>query len=661
MITGHYDRFNESKNYESHLFRAGYVLQSAELNEIQTALNVRLKGIGDALFKDGDVIRDAQVLVDANTGITRCESGAVYLRGAVRGVPPATFTVATIGVVAIGIYLVTTAVTELDDPELRDPASLTRNYQEPGAGRKMVSAYWGFAGDSQVGEFFPVYTVEDGSLRAKEPPPNMDSITQALARYDRDSAGGTYVVSGLTVQRMDDLVTGEQVYTVTEGRARVNGYGVELTTSRRLVYPATPDLRAINSEPHVSTTVGDQRINVDRTPINDISEVNITAEKTVTLTHGGFVGAMDPLPDTSVLQLLEVTQGATTYTIGVDVKLTAGQVDWSLAGAEPATGSTYTVKYQYIAAVTPTAVDDDGFTVTGAIVGSLVMVTYNQKLPRVDRLVMTPDGAFTWVAGVSADYNPRSPSVSNDLLTLASVYQAWGANSYVSNNSVRVVPMTDLAAINGRIDYMLGLISQQRLEGSANLKEAIQKKGLFVDPFLDDTLRDAGVVQTAAVAGGELTLPVDLFDVLQPSTDVTAETSLLWPTVVVAISQTLRTGDMKINPYMAFDPLPAVVVLRPAIDRWTETLTQWKSPVTQKFIVDNRHRDEYHLRVLGTGFDRYPSNVNSYDQQTLVSSASKAIENLRPIEVRFTLTGFGANELLSQVTFDGIPVTPTAV
>ena len=659
MITGYYNRFDSSKEYEEHLFRAGYVLQSAELNEVQSVINNRIRGIGDALFKDGDIVRDAQVIVDENTGVTRCESGAVYLRGAVRGVPPATFNIATTGEVVIGIYLRSVAITELDDPDLRDPASLTRNYQEPGAGRNKISAKWGFAGDAQAGDFFPVYTVEDGNLRAKEVPPNLDAISQALARYDRDSAGGTYVVSGLTIQRMDDLVSGEQVYTVAEGRARVNGYGIELPTSRRIVYAAAPDLRAINSEPHVSTTAAVQRIDVDRTPINDISEVNITAEKTATVVHGGFVGALDPLEDTSVLQIIEVTQGGTTYTQGVDYKLTAGQVDWSLAGAEPATGSSYTVKYQYIATVTPTAVDETGFSVTGAVVGSLVMVTYNQKLPRIDRLVATPDGEFTWLQGVSADWNPRAPSVPGHLLLLATVSQSWGTGTYVVNDSVRVVPMQDLSAINGRIDYMLGLISQQRLEGSANLKEASQKKGLFVDPFLDDTLRDAGATQTAAIVAGELMLPVSLDKVAQMPTDVTNETSLAYSLSSI-LAQTARTSAMKINPYMAFDPIPAVVTLTPAIDRWTEEQTSWASSVTQKFVVDNRILDAWHIKTFGTGFDRYPSSSSTTSTTQLVSQAVSQIANLRQINVNFRIAGFGPGETLTSVTFDGIPVTATA-
>ncbi|SDY39638.1 protein of unknown function [Nitrosomonas sp. Nm58] len=388
MIDGYYNRFDPAKKYEKHLFRAGYVLQSSELNEVQSYAEDRVRGVADALFKDGDVVRDAQIIVNSATGEVQCQSGAIYLVGAVRGIPSKTMTIPTTGVVSVGIRLVETVITELDDPALRDPAIDVRNYQESGAARLKVEAIWSFQGDGATGEFYPVYTVEDGQLRAKETPPNLDSVTQSLARYDRDSAGGTYVVSGLTVKALDDLGTGEQVYSVGEGRARVYGYGVELKTSRREVYPVIPDLRNIISEPHTSTTVSAQRVDIDRTPIENIASVQITAEKTVTLTHGGFVGAQDPLPDTSVLSLLEVKQGGTTYLANTDYKLTSGKVDWSLAGNEPAPGSTYTVTYQYISEVTPTAIDDTGFTVEGAVVGSLILVTYNQKLPRYDRIAL---------------------------------------------------------------------------------------------------------------------------------------------------------------------------------------------------------------------------------------------------------------------------------
>lgn len=644
MIDQYFNRFDPSKEFESHLFRAGYVLQSAELNETQYAANYRIRGIADALFKDGDVVRDARVIVNADTGVVTCESGAVYLQGAVRGVGTASLTIPTTGLVTIGLYMQSSVVTEMEDPSLRDPATLTRNYNEPGAARHKLHVAWGFFGDSQTGEFFPVYTVEDGVLRAKEPPPNLDSVTQALARYDRDSAGGTYVVSGLGVQALADLGSGDQVYSVAEGRARVNGYGVDLTTSRRVVYPAVPDLLFVNSEPHVSTGTAAHRVNLDRTPSAGITEVNITAQKTVTLTHGGFTGAQDPLPDTSVLSIISVVQGGTTYVQNTDYKLTAGKVDWSLAGAEPATGSSYNVTYQYITAVTPTLVDETGFTVEGAVSGTLILVSYNQKLPRIDRLALTAEGALVWLQGVAAEWSPRAPSVPSDMLSLAMVYQTWGAGRMVTNDSVRVVPMNELSAINGRMDYMLGLIAQQRLTGDINLREAGQKKGLFVDPFLDDNQRDAGTAQTAAIFNGEMTLPVTIDAVAQMTTDVTQRTSLAFSLSMI-VEQTARTGVMKVNPYMAFEPLPAAVTLTPSLDNWTVVNTTWASPITERITI---------------GFGNVGVTTVSNSVQ-LLSSASRPAETLRPIEVRFSVTGFGPNEVLSSLTFDGVSVTATAI
>ena len=68
MPDSYYDNFNASKNYEKILYRDGYTLQGAELNEAQSAAMHRLQGVADALFKDGDIIRDAGIIVNKETG-----------------------------------------------------------------------------------------------------------------------------------------------------------------------------------------------------------------------------------------------------------------------------------------------------------------------------------------------------------------------------------------------------------------------------------------------------------------------------------------------------------------------------------------------------------------------------------------------------------------
>lgn len=641
-----YNRFDPADNFEAINFRQDRILQSAELNELQSAARFRLQSITDILFKDGDVVRAARIIVNQLTGETTLEAGAIYVAGAVRGVPPASLTIAVEGTVVVGLYLREATVTELEDPSLLNPAVGARGYQEPGASRLQLNPEWGVAGSA--GQFYPVYFVDDGVVRTKEPPPQLDAVTQALARYDRDSAGSSYVVEGLVVAMTDDMPDGRQVYTVTEGRARVNGYAVDLQTSRRVMYDAQPTLRHIANEPHASTTAGAQRVNFDRAPSAAITALTITAERTVMVTHGAFNGAADPLPDTSVLELRSVTQGGTTYVINTEVKLTGGAVDWSLPGAEPAPGSTYQVTYRYMLNAVPTAVDGLGFTVSGAVPGTLVLVSYNQMLPRVDRLALTPEGKTLWIKGIAADWNPLPSPVPAGLLALATVSQRWTAQNgrTLVNDGVRMVPMSDLAAVSGRIDRVWSLLAQERLRGDIHSREAGAKKGLFVDPFLDDSMRDAGVLQSGAIiileSGAErgvLTLPILSADVAAPNSDVEDPTTLAYALAAV-LSQTMRTDAMKVNPYMAFDPLPATLQLRPAVDHWSTTETIWTSDVTQMVAAPQGVTD-----------------VGPSRSQT-VGSTSTRDRFLRQRSVQYEARNFGAGEIVLELTFDGLDMLP---
>lgn len=644
MTTTIHHRFDPAKNFESIEFRQDRVLQSAELNDLQDIATHRLRSIADALFRDGDVVRDARIIVNAATGAVQAEAGAIYLQGAVRGVPPATFTVPVVGIVTVGVYLRTSTITEIDDASLLNPATGTPAYQEPGAARRVVTPAWGWAGDGAAGEFFPVWTIEDGYVRAREAPPNLDAVTQAIARYDRDSAGGTYIVDGLRVAMADDLASGEQVYTIAEGRARVAGYPFELLAGRRIVTAAQADLQHIDSEPHLSASADAQRINLDRPPCLGTPQARITARRTVDLVHGGFGGAADPLPDASVIQLEEVKQGATTFTGVADYKLTAGQVDWSPSGAEPAPGSTYQVTYLYVAVVQPSDADARGFTVQGAIPGTMVLVTYEQQLPRIDRLCLTREGAFEWLRGVASAWAPTAPVVPDDMLGIASVYQTWDERRRVVNDGVLAVPMYKLAGERARLDGVIMDLAELRLASSAQGIDSGIKKGLFADPFLSDASRDAGQVQTAAIVRGALQLPLTP-TVHQLGTNIATREAPAH-THRAVLSQLLRTGAMKVNPYMAFDPLPAVVTLTPQVDRWTDVQTQWASPITERLDV-------------GSGWETKLANWS--DSTRVLSEQATALEYLRPISVAFTLAGWGPAEPLSAVTFDGIPVAASPV
>lgn len=622
-----YNRYDPAKNYDRHLFRADKVLQSAELNEVQSAVHDRIRGIADILLKDGSIISGAGIIVNHDSGAVTCESGALYVAGAVRGIAPAQLTIATIGTVFVGVYLTRETITEEQDPALRNPAVGTDGYNEPGAARERVLLAWGVAASGQAGDFFPVWTVEDGWVRPKEAPPNIDAVTQAIARYDRDSAGGTYIVSGLQLRQAQDLLTGEQVYNLAEGSARIAGRALELPSGRRIVYNAQPDLQWIDSEPHLSTTGGAQRIDFDRWPMVGVPQVRAIKRKTVDVIHGGFAGAADPLPDTSVQQIESVIQGATTYNQPADYKLTAGQVDWSPEGIEPTPGSTYSVTYLYIAVIEPTGVDSRGLTVDGAVTGTTVMLSYNFALRRIDRLTLDGDGTIAWVRGVPAQWTPLAPQIPQNVLGIASIYQSWDEQRRVTLDGVRVVPMQDLAEMGETMATLRQDQAEIRLAVDISGRYSGIKKGLFADPMLSNEMRDAGQPQTALVVGGALRLPIT-FTVHQIGTAITTRQSPAYQHRT-ALAQPARTASMLVNPYNAFDPLPRPVTLTPAVDRWTEVHETLGAPT-----------------LIGTWY-------SATGQKKVVKEATSALEFLREIDVRFDLD-FGALETLQSLTFDGI-------
>ena len=651
QIDNYWNRHDEAKNYTELMYRDGYGAQASEQNEMQSIINARIAKLGRALFKDGDIIKGAQIVVDVITGRVTATAGEIFLSGQVWSVPAASFDIPTTGTLAIGVRLQDRIISEMEDPALRNPAIGSRGEGEPGAWRKQSLAVWGFGADGVEGAFYPVYTVDDGVPRSKEAPPSLDAFNRSLAVYDRDSTGtGTYVVSGLTAVIGDDLPDGRQVYHLGEGRARVNGYGLSLNTSKRIVYAAQPDLRTVSMEIADAVAVAGQpqRIDVAHAPLKTVTNLRITKEETVTVTHGAYAGAADDLPSTGVTKILEVRQLDTVYVPGADYTKKGDQVDWSPAGAEPSPGSTYQVVYQHISDVQPEHQDLDGFSVSGAVPGTQIMYGYTQMLPRYDRLALDSDGNFTWFKGIASETSPQKPTVPSTLLALTTVYQSWRPDRKLTNDGVRVVPYDDIAAMNTRIDYVLAELSRQRLEADVSTREAGARVGMFVDPLTDDSMRDQGIPQSAAIVAGDLTLPVTEVAAASLPKDVRRLTARPYD-VAILLEQPFRTGEMPVNPYMAFDPLPAKIALTPAVDHWVETKTVWTSGTTQTFRAS---RDG--------GMAIYWGSTTSTSTQT-VSASTTDLEYLRQIPVAFTLEGFGPGEVLESVKFDGVDVTDSVL
>lgn len=635
----HYERFDPAKNWEMVLFNPDRTLQSAELNDLQRMLLHRVKSVADGVFSEGDIVQGGTVMVNAATGQTQCQQAQVYVAGAVRQVPPMGLTIPVQGSVSVGVHVLRDIIDASEDTSLLNPAVGTHGQGEPGASREVVTVRWGWRGDGVTGsQFCDLWQVDDGQLRPRESPPGIDAIGNALARYDSDSSGGHYVVRGLTVKMGTDLPTGEQVYHVGEGSARIAGRGLELGEGRRLQYTTVPDLLDIDSEPYTSDTVAAQTITFARYPVIGPVEVRITIRTTSDITHAGFTDGTDPLPHTAVLKVEQVQQGTTTYREGMDYKVVSGRLDWSLAGSEPAPGSTFKVTYTHWVQASVTDLTPTSCRVTGALPGTLMLVTYKAALRRWDRLVMTSEGQFQWVKGVPSEWNPLPPQVPQGSLALASVYQSWMSTGpharRVVPDGTRMVSMQELNAQSQDIDQIRLDLAEVRLRLDVQGRYSGVRKGLFADPFINDTMRDAGQAQDANIFGDRLHLPLKL-TITQLGSQIT-ERMAVPHTHGPVISQPARTASMLVNPYAAFDRLPGALNLTPAVDRWTEVNTQWAQPLAENFFSGSG---------LVSRLDRQTSEVTSRDTTT-------ALATLRQIEVQVSAT-MGPGEGVASFTFDG--------
>ncbi|EMD0638873.1 DUF4815 domain-containing protein [Salmonella enterica] len=700
---GYYNRSDvaEAKNYDKHVFIAGRILQSAEMNEIQDTAQRQLKAIADALFKDGDIVRDARCVVDENTGAATLESGAVYCGGQVRGIPARNFSIPLTGTVAIGVWLVTDVVTDADDATLLDPATGNRGFNEAGAYRLRVTPQWGTDQDNLAnGEFSPVYYADDGKLRAKEPPPNLDSVTQAIARYDVDSNGSNYIISGLRVTRLPDNGN-KQVYSIASGRARVNGFGINLNAARRFEFDPDIDKKAVAHEDsaaeapitgdaalHPAAVVGQsvQRVTVAYPPIERIDDVTILKAGTLTMNRSQ-TGATDAVPNTlgTVELVLSVKQGSKTFVDGTDFTYDNRRqlISWTelvndpslVQGNFPDRLSSYEVEIEAWNQVQSLAHDDISFYIApdavvppntgpnGTPSHVTVNAAYTYRLPRIDRIVLQENGVPNWIKGIAADVNPASPQVPGNLLSICQINQAWTStpgDTTLQNDGVRMVSMSTLESMNTRLDNITDLIAQLNLVSDINVREAGKKDGLFVDPFMGDDQRDFDLQQypqSLAITGGCLQLPIAATPLEpvpragNPGEGVTEVISCDF-TEEVVLGNTARTSPMKVNPYMAFAPFPAKVTLVPQIDRWVETKTAWTGAVTNYFTTT-----VYAPWTIGSVHGQTLVTNRTTDTEFL-GSATAELEELRPITVNFTITGFRANEQLSKVLFDGIDVTP---
>ena len=635
-----HDRAEGRNDMQGVVFAGKRFVQSSELNEAQTIERARARRVSRVTMKDGDRIEGAGiVLIDEEDGQWTLTAGKIYVDGDIFPVAQAVISdVPMTGRAQIGVRINRIYITSEEDPTLLGLADGTLAEGEPGAARELVTISWLLIEEDTTGEVVPVYLIQDGTVIDQTPPPSLTGINQAIAVYDRD-ANGNYIVRGCRVTALGKI-SGAQVFSIEEGVANIQGFKRTRQAALRHAELEDWETEEIAGEPHTYPGGASATILTNFAPIASINTVLVTKEVTENVTRGAVGGTADLLSNNSVTEILEVKQGATTYATPASYLRVGDTVSWSPGGAEPASGSTYQVKYRYLASVTPDAATDTSITVSGGVAGTTVIFGYDRKLPRIDLLCFDQNGLPVYVKGVSARQNPLEPLPPVSLLKLCTITNDWMNFPTVVNDGTRSVPYDEAWKFYNRVLDLDRLMQIERINRGIDAREPVAKLGTFADPLTDDSFRDIGEAQTASVGLGTIELAIlpTFF-----SATLTAPVMLDW-TEEVIIEQSLHTGCSKINPYQNFTPLPAGLKISPAADFWTVQQTSWASPVTQEF---NR----------GIRRDNGPLVVSSESTQT-VDQRQEQAEFLRQISVNFTIEGFGAGEILKTLTFDGIDVKP---
>ncbi len=633
-LDSHYDRHPARPDNERVVFGEGDITQGADVNEAFSIERTHRSQVADLIAKDGDRLEGADIIVDKVAETVQLTDGVIYLRGSPRKVPEKLLTSVTMtGDVRIGVKVQETVLTAADDPLYYGLAEGKESFNEPGAVRTKLTFSWAFNGDAQPGEFYDYVLLRDGSIVSQDAPPVLSGVQQQIALYDRE-ANGNYIASGCEVSALGKAGD-NQVFSIEAGSCNVLGYKITRPTSNRYEEVEAPDLGTVDAEAYTFDDGGSGTIVITtrRFPVAAVSSAIITKETTQTIIKG-VTDSTDGLPNTGVTTIIEVRQGATVYVDGTDYVRVGDTVEWQNGGTQPLTGSSYDVTYRYLDAVTPDAVTDSSVTLSGGVTGETVLLGYTFKLPRKDLICLDENGNVVYLKGISAPEQAQPPIAPANLLALAVIDNVWTGTPKVTNSGIRAYPYETIDRMYHKLVDTLDELGLQRLQTDMLARAPGNTNGIFRDTLTNDFFRDAGEVQTAAVFNGSLQIAID--PSFHPMTQ--AAPLLLSYSETATIVQELDSACEKINPYMVFAPLPAIVTLSPSQDFWEESQTVWLSDQT---------------RFFGSG-----NQTRVTDTETLETTDSRAIPFLRQIPINFTIRQFGPGEVLSSLTFDNIDVNP---
>lgn len=686
--------------YQQVLFQAGKPLQSAELNDMQQQAIVQTRTLANTLYQNGFVPQGRERVIsiqpyqgDAAETEVQLAACSVYVDGYFYHMQAQTLPLAVNKDTTLGVYLSFQVIDSQADATLTDPAQGRANAGQVGAKRLKATCVWGFddalssAGNSLgtkpvSGKFYAVQRIVNAQIVNSDVDAVEQWVQSQMIDHRRDLWGGHYILAGFEVSsvqpaprsNLEPEASIAMCFHIGKGKAHVQGFEVVVPEGKELTHGRSP--LPVEHQHEACSLKEQTKLQLAHQPVYEVKKVQV--KQTKVHQSAQFINVNTQVnichADEEVAEVLRVFVGNTTFKRNEDYKVLNDKLEWLPTFNQLSNNTTFAIEYSHWVTVETSSYEVvQPISKTNAINETYIQIT-DSTLPmqsnatyRVDyqsyglrhhQLALSPAGDFKFFDSQTAAL-ASLPEVPADHLVLAE-FESTNQVQNLRKLALHSLSMHTMHTMLQRIEHLYQLVAEERLARQAETSDG-SEYGIFTDSFYHDQQRDGhaetqfiqrlqtdpagAAIGMARVHDGVLSLPetfqaTQFIDIeLQPN----AHGAYMLPLVSdndgyeVVCEQTKATSSMKINPYRAFQPLPAEVKLKPAVDHWREVRTQHLA--TRDVVKDTRLSWQR----------RSTTSVSSHIER---NNTTQTMHYMRPRTVAFTLKGFAPGEDI-KVTMDG--------
>lgn len=160
-MSGYTNQYDASKNYTLHRFHdEERGVQSTELNELQSREQLKIKKLSE-IIGQGFVRSGGFNNIVNGTGVVTLDAAEVFVDGHYLSVAAGTVTIPDGLAVKVGVRVVDSVITSVEDASLLNPVVDTDGYDKPGADREKKTLSWGWeasdaSDDGGSGTLYPL-------------------------------------------------------------------------------------------------------------------------------------------------------------------------------------------------------------------------------------------------------------------------------------------------------------------------------------------------------------------------------------------------------------------------------------------------------------------------------------------------------------------------